>query len=179
MYFAALVKEDPLPIDQPSDHAVHNVRKLTTDILAQLHGQLGKKKMVSQRVIVLTWKSYNLAENCLTEAFTLGRFGEQLDWMQFLLLCCNFLGKNTRMALYHACHILNTDPGKPFDPCVTFSLFRFMFTFLAHATNTLTKTQVTETLFHLQQKTKDGMIKVSDFYADSRIILDPPQRTPL
>ncbi|KAL2081480.1 hypothetical protein ACEWY4_023333 [Coilia grayii] len=172
-YFTAMVKGQPLPVCQPSDHhTLHAVRNLTPEILRELHSQFNGQRLVSQGAIMLTWKSLNLAENCLTAAFTLGRFGEQVEWMKFFTLCCNYLGGNIRQALVQACHILNSDPQCP-DACVSFSLFKCLYLYLAYVTNKLTLQQAEETLSLLQQKTGNGVVRVSDFISDYKLILDP------
>ncbi|XP_062389389.1 ropporin-1-like protein [Sardina pilchardus] len=176
-YFTSLVKGQPLPVGQPSDrHLLQAVRNLTPEVLRGLHSQFHKQRMVSQKDIMLAWKSLSLAENCLSEAFMLGHFGEEVEWMKFFTLCCHHLGGNIRQALVQACYILNSDPQcQPPDACVPFDMFKSLYFYLVHVTHKLTRKQAEKTLTVLQQQTHNGVVKVSDFINDYKLILDPTQ----
>ncbi|XP_051996311.1 ropporin-1-like protein [Xyrauchen texanus] len=172
LYFRALVQGNPLPVREvlPMTDSVD----LKPEILAAMHAQLGMMDTVNKLEVEKVWRSFGLAEEVLAHIFSVGSFGETLEWMRFFAINCSYLGGTFRKAMAHACFILGGDPKcKHSDACLPFEMFHDLYTYLAEMDREVSQAQVDIALAYLeaQAKANNGMVKVSDFINCHKVCL--------
>ncbi|XP_030637707.1 ropporin-1-like [Chanos chanos] len=175
LYFNALVQGQPLPVREVADRVFTSCcMDLSPETLHAMHSQMCGKGKVSKQEIEQVWKSYCLAEDLLRHILLVGRYGDEVDWMKFFALSCNYLGGTIKNAMIRACYILNDDPAcRSSDAHIPFELFRSLYIYLASMDKEVTQAQSQRALTYLetQAKASDGVVKVSDFINGRKVHL--------
>ncbi|KAL6455923.1 hypothetical protein MHYP_G00357740 [Metynnis hypsauchen] len=173
VYFSALVQGQPLPVKKVPK------RVFTTDLthvaLTAMHSQLSMKSTVSKKEVRSAWKRLGLPDELLKYIYKVGCFGAELDWIKFFALCCSYLGGTIKVAMAHACYIMNCDPTcKPPDACVLFETFRYLYTYLAAVDGDVPQWRMDRALTYLETQAKlcNGVVKVSDFINSRKVRLE-------
>ncbi|XP_051561867.1 ropporin-1-like protein [Myxocyprinus asiaticus] len=148
LYFRALVQGNlPVRVVLPMPESVD----LKPEILAAMHAQLGMKDTVSKLEVVQVWRRFGLAEELLGHIFSVGSFGEKLEWMRFFALNCSYLGGTLRKAMAHACFILSGDPTcMDSDACLSFEMFRDLYVYLGEMDREVSQAQIETALTYLE-----------------------------
>ncbi|XP_036425395.1 ropporin-1-like protein [Colossoma macropomum] len=173
VYFSALVQGRPLPVRKMPMRVY--TTDLTPEALTAMHSQLSKKSTVSKQEVRSAWKRLGLSDNLLKHIYKVGCFGAELDWIKFFALCCSYLGGTIKVAMAHACYIMNCDPTcKPPDACVPFETFRYLYTYLAAVDGDVPQWQMDRALTYLETQAKvcNGVVRVSDFINSRKVRLE-------
>ncbi|KAL7890736.1 hypothetical protein AOLI_G00002120 [Acnodon oligacanthus] len=173
VYFSALVRGQPLPVRKVPKRVF--TTDLTPEALTDMHLQLSMKSTVSKKEVHSAWKRLGLPDELLKHICKVGCFGAELDWIKFFALCCSYLGGTIKVAMAHACHIMNCDPTcTPHDACVPFETFRYLYTYLAAMDGDVPQCQMDRALTYLETQAKvcNGVVKVSDFINSRKVRLE-------
>ncbi|XP_062303316.1 ropporin-1-like isoform X2 [Osmerus eperlanus] len=173
-YFGALAQGKVLPVREPTPQMANPGMDLTPEILSAMHFKMHKQDMISKQELECMWRGYGLAEDLLKHIMNVGCFCDELVWIKFFALGCSYLGGTLKNAMTHALYILNADSTcKPPDACIPFETFRSMYLYLAAVDGEVSQSQVDRALTYLetQAKTRNGIVKVSDFINSHKVRL--------
>ncbi|XP_076146940.1 ropporin-1-like protein isoform X4 [Alosa pseudoharengus] len=168
-YFSALSKGEILPakerleLDLPST-ATTQTSGLSPALLKVLHKQLSPQKSVSRAELQEKWRGLCLPSDQLDSLFSLGNFGDVVDWMEFFALGCSALGGSIISALKCACEILTDDPEGS-AAHIPYETFVSLYTYLARLDGDLPQDQINSFIQNLQEVAghRGGMVLPSDF----------------
>ncbi|KAM3913300.1 ropporin-1-like [Leptodactylus fuscus] len=171
-YFNALKHGTKLPTETGQSPCISKWEVLSPDILKQLHIKLGGRLTITSSELKELWNDLTLPPDLYTSIMTVGCLSEQIEWLKFLALACSALGVTIAKTLKIACEILSDEESGP--PCILYSTFQFLYSFLAAVDGEVSQAQVHQMLTYLEQKVvgPDGTIKVSDFIENPNVRLE-------
>ncbi|KAM4626966.1 ropporin-1-like isoform 2-T2 [Discoglossus pictus] len=146
---------------------------LTSEHLRSLHQTVAGRLTIQNKELLSMWTELNLPFNLFEKILWVGQMAEEIEWLKFFILACSSIALTIAKSLKIACEILSTDHGKE-EPQIPFSTFQHLYIYLADVDGEVSNAHVHSMLSYLQQKTatSNGMIKISDFISDPKVILE-------
>ncbi|XP_039333292.2 ropporin-1B [Saimiri boliviensis] len=172
-YFEGLCRGKSSPVREQSDQVgLCNWAELTPELLKTLHSRVAGRLIIHADELAQMWKALNLPTDLFNSVMSVGHFTEEIEWLKFLALASSALGVTITKTLKIVCEVLCDHDGGP--PRIPFSMFQFLYTYIAKVDRESSASHVSRMLSYIQQEVigPDGIITVNDFTQNPRVWLE-------